>query len=74
MKTSRFLVIAWGIGLGLAGCATRPKEVVPVEVISSKPYDYITWSPHDEPETQRQIRRHNRAHQAVIDAEKKAKP
>lgn len=57
----------------LAGCAQElPKvETRLVEVVSSKPYRFLTWSVDDTAETKRQVRAHNRAHQAVIDAEKR---
>ncbi len=56
----------------LAGCATQPPLVQTkvVEVPSSKPYRFITYSLDDTAETRRAIRAHNRAHQAVINAEK----
>jgi hypothetical protein len=59
--------------LALAGCAQRPPQVQTrlVEVVSAKPYRFITWSVDDTEQTKRQVRAHNRAHQAVIDAEKK---
>ena len=65
------VLIAWGLG----GCSPTPPEVQTriVEVPSSAPYRFITWSPKDEPETQRQVRAHNRRHQAVINAEREAK-
>lgn len=59
--------------LSLAGCST-PAPVVQtklVEVPSSKPYRYITFSEGDDPDTILQIKRHNRAHSAVISAEKR---
>lgn len=59
--------------LALSGCST-PTPVVQtrlVEVPSSKPYRFITFSENDDPESIRQIKRHNRAHQAVIASEKK---
>jgi hypothetical protein len=58
--------------LALAGCAQQPPQVQTrlVEVASSKPYRFIRWSIDDTAETKAAIRRHNRAHQAVIDAEK----
>lgn len=66
--------IAMSIALTLAACST-PQPVTQtqlVEVPSSKPYKFITWSTADTEATKRQIRAHNRAHQAVIDAEKRA--
>ena len=67
------LTIALSIALALAGCAqTPPAETVSVvKIPSSAPYRYITFSKKDDPDTIRQIKRHNRAHQAVIDAEKR---
>ena len=58
--------------LFMTGCTTKPPEVQTriVEVPSSKPYRYITFSEKDDPATIRQVKSHNRAHQAVIDAEK----
>jgi hypothetical protein len=73
----KFIIASAFVGLALAGCSTTPATVVQtrvVEVVSSKPYRFITWTPADSAESKRQIRAHNRAHQAVIDAEKKAKP
>ncbi len=58
----------------LSACST-PAPIVQtrlVEVPSSKPYRFITFSDKDDPGTIREIKRHNRAHQAVIDSEKKA--
>lgn len=57
----------------LGGCSVPIAQPVTtiVEVPSSKPYRFITWSTDDSPETKRQVRAHNRAHQAVINAEKK---
>lgn len=60
--------------LALAGCSTTPQTVTKiVEVPSSAPYRFITYSDKTDDATAKQIRRHNRAHGAVIDAEKKAK-
>ncbi len=58
--------------LALAGCAQQPPQAETrlVEVVSPKPYRFIQWSVDDTEESKRQIRQHNRAHQAVIDAEK----
>lgn len=69
------ITVAILIGLALAGCNPTPPEVQTriVEVVSPKPYKFITWTPADTPESKRQIRAHNRAHQAVIDAEAKAR-
>lgn len=67
---ARYLFAAWGICLGLTGCATRPvKEVQLVEVVSAKPYRFITFTDKDDPGTIREIKRHNRTHQAVVEAE-----
>ena len=68
------LTVAIMIGLALAGCDPTPPEVQTriVEVPSAKPYSFLTWSLADTKDTRAAIRRHNRAHQAVIDAEKKA--
>jgi hypothetical protein len=59
--------------VALAGCSQQPPQVQTrlVEVVSAKPYRFITWSVDDTDQTKKQIRAHNRAHQAVIDAEKK---
>jgi hypothetical protein len=59
----------------LAGCQATPPEVQTriVEVPTAKPYRFITYTPQTDESTARQIRRHNRAHSAVIAAEKKAK-
>lgn len=59
----------------LAACSTSSPMVQTkvVEVPSSKPYRFIRWSQDDTPETIAAVARHNRAHQAVIDAEKKAR-
>ncbi len=60
------------LALALGACST-PIPITQtkiVEVPSSKPYRFITWAVDDSPETKRQIRQHNRAHQAVINAEK----
>jgi len=61
--------------LALAGCNTTPPEVQErlISVPSSAPYRYITFSQNDDPDTIRQIKRHNRSHSAVIAAERKAK-
>ncbi len=68
--------IAFMIALALAGCSTGGPEMQTrvVEVVSSKPYKFITYSLDDSPQTRAEVRRHNRRHQAVIDAEKAAKP
>jgi hypothetical protein len=67
------LVVALSV---LGGCSTGSPAVQTrvVEVPSSKPYRYITWSPADTAETKKQVRAHNRAHQEVVKAEKQAKP
>jgi outer membrane PBP1 activator LpoA protein len=73
-----------GIGLALCivlfmlfmtGCTTKPPEVQTrvVEVPSSAPYKFIHYTDKTDDATAKQIRRHNRAHAAVIEAEKKAK-
>lgn len=69
------LSIAFTIALALAGCSTSDPLVQTrvVEVPSSKPYRFITYSLADSPETRQQVRQHNRTHQAVIDAERAAK-
>ena len=61
------------LAVALAGCAQEPAkfETRMVEVVSSKPYRFIQWSVDDTAETKRQVKGHNRAHQAVLDAEKK---
>jgi hypothetical protein len=67
MKTLALILVV----LSLAGCTTASQTVTRiVEVPSSKPYRFIKWSTRDSPETKRDIRAHNRAHQAVIDSEK----
>ena len=59
--------------LALSGCAQPPIETVRiVEIPSSKPYKFLTFSSKDDPQTIRGIRAHNRAHQAVLNAEKRA--
>jgi hypothetical protein len=71
-----FLILAAIFGaLALSGCSTTPQEVQTrvVEVPSSKPYRFITYTDKTDENTARQIRRHNRAHQAVINTETKAK-
>lgn len=69
------LSIAFMIALALAGCSTSDPLVQTrvVEVPSSKPYRFIQWSVADTAETKRAIRAHNRAHQAILDAERAAK-
>jgi hypothetical protein len=57
----------------LAGCSKPEPVVRVVEVPSSRPYQFIRWSREDTPETVAAVKRHNRTHQAVKDAEKKAK-
>lgn len=58
----------------MTGCAAKPPEVQTrlVEVPSSKPYRFITYTPETPETVARQIRRHNRSHQEVISAEKAA--
>jgi hypothetical protein len=60
--------------LFMAGCSPTPPEVQTrlVEIPSSKPYRYIHYSDKTDEATARQIRRHNRAHSQVINAEKEA--
>lgn len=60
--------------LFMTGCTTKPAEVQTriIEVPSSKPYRYITYTPKTDEATAKQIRRHNRVHHAVIEAEKAA--
>lgn len=60
----------------MTGCTAKPPEVQTrlVEVPSSKPYRYITYTPETPESVAKQIRRHNRSHTAVIEAEKKTKP
>lgn len=60
--------------LSLTGCAPTSPEVQTriVEVPSSKPYRFITYTDKTDEATARAIRRHNRTHAAVIAAEKKA--
>lgn len=57
----------------LAGCSKSEPEVRVVEVPSSAPYRFIKWSRSDTPETVAAVKLHNRTHQAVKDAEKKAR-
>ncbi len=60
----------------LTGCTPTPPEVQTrlVEVVSAKPYRFITYT-SDTPETvAKQIRRHNKTLSAVIEAERKTKP
>jgi hypothetical protein len=64
--------LAISIAFALTGCATQPPQSIPVPVLSSKPYKFLTWSVDDTPETKAGIRAHNRAHQAVLNAEKRA--
>lgn len=66
------LTVAIMIGLALAGCDPMPPEVQTriIEVPSAKPYSFIQWSLADTKDTRAAIRRHNRAHQAVIEASK----
>jgi len=63
------------LALILTACQSDPvpPEIRLRSVVSSAPYKYITWSPDDTPETQKQVRAHNRAHSRVIAAEKKAR-
>ena len=66
--------IILALAAALAGCAQQsPTPFQPriVPVISPAPYRFITYSLNDTPETRSQVRAHNRAHQAVLDAEKK---
>jgi hypothetical protein len=66
------LSVAFMIALAIAGCSTSPiVQTRTVEIVSSKPYRFITWTPADSAETKKQVRAHNRAHQEVIDQEKK---
>lgn len=61
------------LALAAAGCAQQQAtrfETRTVEIVSAKPYRFITYSIEDTAETRRQVRAHNRAHQAVLDAEK----
>jgi starvation-inducible outer membrane lipoprotein len=63
------------VAIALAGCQTAPPEVQTriVEVVSAKPYRFITYTDKTDEATAMQIRRHNRSHQKVISAEKAAK-
>jgi len=65
--------IALSIIFALAGCAQQPSAETAryIEIPSAKPYRYLTFSKADTPQTIREIKAHNRAHQAVINAEKK---
>lgn len=69
-------LFAFCILLPLAACTQSPPDVQTriVEIPSSKPYRFITFSSSDDPRTVREIKRHNRAHQEVINAEKTARP
>jgi hypothetical protein len=69
----KILTISLLFTLFLAGCETPQTQTQLVSVVSSKPYRYITFSKQDTPATVAQIVRHNRAHAAVIAAEKRAK-
>lgn len=66
------VLILGGIALALAGCETAAPIVQTriVAIPSAAPYRFITYSLADSEQTRAEIRRHNRAHQAVIDAEK----
>lgn len=60
----------------LSACSTAPETIAQTKVIevpSAKPYRFITYSLDDTAETRAAVRAHNRAHQAVINAETKAK-
>lgn len=61
--------------LALVGCNKTPPEVQTrlVEVPSSKPYKFITYTDTTPEQVAKQIRRHNRAHQEVLNAEKETK-
>ena len=71
----KIVIAAAFIGLALAGCDPVVPDVQTriVEIPSSKPYRFIHWSMDVPPEIRAEIRRHNRAHQAVINAENEAK-
>jgi uncharacterized lipoprotein YmbA len=68
------LILAVVAALALAGCQTTPPEVQTrvLSVPSSAPYRFIHYSDKTDGPTAKAIRRHNRAHAAVIEAEKKA--
>lgn len=68
------LSVAIMIALALAGCSTQQPQTVTriVEIPSSKPYKFLKWSTQCPAPVNQGIRAHNRAHQAVIDAEAKA--
>jgi hypothetical protein len=70
------LTIAFALALALAGCGAQVPELQTrlVTVPSAKPYRFITYDDKTPDTVAKQIRRHNRTHQAVIEAEKAAKP
>lgn len=59
----------------LAGCNPTPPDVQTriIEIPSSRPYRFITYTDKTDEATAKQIRRHNRSHQEVINTEKAAK-
>lgn len=65
-----FVVLLY-LAMLLGACSASGPEVQTrvVQIPSSKPYKFIRWSREDTPETIAQARRHNSAHQAVINAE-----
>lgn len=69
MRTAILIAVA----LAFAGCASSPQPTSRViEVPSPKPYRFLKWSLSDTAKTRAAIRAHNRTHQAVINATKKA--
>ena len=66
-------ILALPLAAALAGCSQAPMskfETSVVSVASPAPYRFISYSLNDTAETRRQVRAHNRAHQAVLDAAK----
>ena len=66
-------MVALTLALAGAGCNPPPPQKEIVLVPSSKPYRYIRYSKHDDPETVKEINRHNQTHAKVKAAEAKAK-
>ena len=75
MKAIAYFAAISLLAIACTACTQTPPEVQTriVEVPSSKPYRYIRFSSSDDPKTISEIKRHNRAHSAVIAAEKKAR-
>lgn len=69
------LSVAIMIALALAGCSTTSSVVPTTKIVtipSSAPYKFLKWSTQCPAPVNQGIRAHNRAHQAVLDAEKSA--